>query len=125
MNARDEKLAGLWIGEIILDGKPLKPLSIGRIQKLQMMKNRCFVEDSEQSEIEAMIEVIYVMAHEAQEVIAYGRKTPQERSEILSDFSILHENEIHEVIAKVLQEVATIEAAKMESMKSGKEMRHV
>jgi hypothetical protein len=124
MNARETKLAGAWLEEIMLGDKPLKPLSLGRLQKLELMKNRCFVENSSQSEIEAMIEVIYVMAHEAPEVVAYSRKTPSERSDVLSDFAIIHEAEIESVIAQVLDAVSRIDAAKMEGTGSGKEMRH-
>jgi hypothetical protein len=125
MNARETKLAGAWLGEIMLGDKPLKPLSLGRLQKLELMKNRCFVDNSSQSEIEAMVEVIYVMAHEAPEVVAYSRKTQSERSDVLSDFAIIHEAEIESVIAQVLESVSRIEAAKMEGTSSGKETRHV
>lgn len=124
MNARETKLAGAWLEEIMLGEKPLKPLSLGRLQKLELMKNRCFVDNPSQSEIEAMIEVIYVMVHEATDIVAYSRKTPSERSDVLSDFAIIHEAEIESVIAQVLDAVSRIDAAKMEGTSSGKEMRH-
>ena len=125
MNARDEELSKAWLGEIIFAGKPLKSLSMGRIQKLQLMKNRCFADNEAQSELEAMIEVIYIMAHESTEIIEYSRRPKAERSEILADFAIIHEDEIESVIHKVLASVQRLETAKMESAKSGKEIRHV
>jgi len=125
MSERDKQLSKSWLGEILLAGKPLNPLSIGRMQKLELMGNKFFCEESTQNDLRGMTEIVFAMASDKATFLDFCRKSESERANALADFSLEHEEELENVISEVAIAVSRIEVAKMESASEGKETRHV
>jgi len=125
MSERDKQLSKSWLGEILLAEKPLNPLSIGRMQKLELMGNKFFCDESTQNDLRAMTEIVFAMASDKSAFLDFCRMSESERANTLADFSLEHEEELENVIAEVATAVSRIEVAKMESASEGKETRHV
>ena len=125
MSERDKQLSKSWLGEILLAGKPLKQLSIGRMQKLELIGNKYFDESSTQNDFRAMTEIVFSMTCDAMAFAEYCRQSASERANTLADFALLHEDDLENVIEQVAESVARIGIAKMESASEGKETRHV
>jgi hypothetical protein len=125
MSERDKQLSKSWLGEILLAGKPLKQLSIGRMQKLELVGNKYFDDSSAQNDFRAMTEIVFSMSCDAVTFGEYCRFSETERAEMLANFALLHEDELETVIEQVAESVARIGMAKMESASEGKETRHV
>ena len=125
MSERDRKLKSAWLGEIFLMGKPLKQLSFGRLETLETIGNKYFAEDSTQSDMMGMSEIVYSMTLSKDEFLEYANKQPSERATAIREFSIYAEDELQDVIEKVAERVSAKRLATMESDSSGKEIRHV
>jgi hypothetical protein len=125
MSERDKQLSKSWLGEILLAEKPLKQLSIGRMQKLELVGNKYFDNTSEQNDFRAMTEIVFSMSIDALEFGEYCKTNESQRAETLANFALLHEDELESVIEKVAESVSRIGIAKMESSSEGKETRHV
>lgn len=125
MSERENILDGAWIESAIIGGKKLQPLSYGRIKKLQKIGNACFSDDTtEQDDLSAVIEIIYAMTLDPQAVIDYAEKPKNERDDLLTDFALLHESELTDLIEKILASIKRIGVAKMETQTMGKDHRH-
>lgn len=125
MSERDKQLSKSWLGEILLAEKPLKQLSIGRMQKLELVGNKYFDNTSEQNDFRAMTEIVFSMSCDASAFAEYCRQSEPERANTLADFALQNEDELEFVIEQVAESVARIGMAKMESASEGKEIRHV
>ena len=125
MSERDKQLSKSWLGEILLAGKPLKPLSIGKMQKLELIGNVHFDAASTQSDINGAVEIVYAMTISSESLKEYCRLPEKERKEVLADFALDNEDELESVMEQVNESVKRIEIAKMESASEGKETRHV
>lgn len=125
MSERENILDGAWIESITIGGKKLQPISYGRIKKLQKIGNACFCnDDTDQDDLSAVIEIIYVMTLEPQEVMRYAEKLKNDRDDVLTDFALLHESELTTIIEKILETIKRCGVAKMESQTMGKDHRH-
>jgi len=125
MSERENILDGAWIENATINGKKLHPLSYGRIKKLQKIGNACFSDEvTQQDDLSAVIEIIYAMTLDPQEVIGYADKSKEQRDDLLTDFALLHELELTGLIEKILASIKRIGVAKMETQTMGKDHRH-
>lgn len=125
MSERDKKLKSAWLGEIYLMGKPLKQLSFGRMELLETLGNKFFSDESDQSEMLGMSEIVYAMTLTKDDFLSYVNKEKSERSKIVREFSIVAEDELQDVIEQVAEKASAQKYAAMESNTLGKEIRHV
>lgn len=123
MNERDKTLLKSWMGEIHLDGKPLRPIGAGQAVVLRSLGN-ALVTDGEEPKPDDMVEIIMVMAMSRDEISAYIEKTFEDRRKQLSLFAAYHIDEIDGVISKVTESLERLGNATMESDGLGKEIRH-
>jgi len=123
MNERDKTLLKSWMGEIHLDGKPLRPIGAGQAVVLRALGNSCVVDGKEPTP-DNMVEIILVMSQTREEMAAYIDKDEEGRKQILSKFAAYHIDEIDGVIAQVTESLTRLGNSIMESDSVGKEIRH-
>lgn len=123
MKERDKALVRGWIGEIKLNGKPLRPIGPGLSVILAGVEN-AYVTDGLEPSPQDMVEVVMIMGMNADEIGEYIELEKSDRKKQTSKFAAKHIDEIDDVIEKVAQALERIGNALMESDNVGKEMRH-
>jgi hypothetical protein len=123
MKERDKTLLKSWLGDIQLDGKPLRPIGAGQAVVLRALGNACVVDGKEPSP-DDMVEIILVMSQTRDEMAAYINQDEDGRKQILAKFATYHIDEIDSVIGKVTESLERLGNSVMESDNVGKEIRH-
>ena len=125
MKDRNTELLGSWLGEIKLGERKLRPLSIGVATSLKRLGNPVMSNGIDDVNITDMVEVVYIMYCNQEEISVYARKNKDERDEITGMFAIDHLDEIDFAIAEITSSLSRVKVATMESNNSGKETSHV
>lgn len=123
MKERDKTLLKSWIGQIQLDGKPLRPIGAGQAVVLRALNNG-FVTEGREATADDMVEIILVMSQTREEMSAYIDLDKEARDQTLAKFAAHHIDEIDGVIAQVAQSLERLGQSVMESDNVGKEIRH-
>jgi len=123
MKERDKTLLKSWLGEVLLDGKSLRPIGAGQAVVLRALGNACVV-DSKEPSPDDMVEIILVMSQTREEMADYIDQDEDGRKRILSKFAAYHIDEIDGVISKVTESLTRLGNSVMESDNVGKEIRH-
>lgn len=123
MKERDKTLLKSWIGEIQLDGKPLRQIGAGQAVVLRALNNG-FVTQGNEPSADDMVEIILVMSQTREEMAAYIDLDKEARDQALAKFAAYHIDEIDGVIAQVAQSLERLGQSVMESDNVGKEIRH-
>ena len=123
MKERDKVLLKSWLGDIQLDGKPLRPIGAGQAVVLRALGNGCVVDGKEPTP-DDMVEIIMVMSMTRDGISSYIGKDESERESELAKFAAYHIDEIDGVIAQVTESLTRLGNSVMESDSVGKEIRH-
>lgn len=123
MKERDKTLLKSWIGQIQLDGKPLRQIGAGQAVVLRALNNG-FVTQGNEPSADDMVEIILVMSQTREEMAAYIDLDKEARDQALAKFAAYHIDEIDGVIAQVAQSLERLGQSVMESDNVGKEIRH-
>lgn len=123
MKERDKSLLKSWLGEVELDGKPLRPIGAGQAVVLRALGN-AFVTEGKESSPDDMVEIILVMSQTREEMESYLDMEAEARERILAKFAAYHIDEIDSVIAQVAGSLERLGNSVMESDNVGKEIRH-
>ena len=123
MKERDKTLLKSWIGQIQLDGKPLRQIGAGQAVVLRALNNG-FVTEGNEPSADDMVEIILVMSQTREEMAAYIDLDKEARDQALAKFAAYHIDEIDGVIAQVAQSLERLGQSVMESDNVGKEIRH-
>ena len=112
-----------WLGDIQLDGKPLRPIGAGQAVVLRALGN-AFVVEGKESSPDDMVEIILIMSQSRDDMAAYIDQDEAERKQILAKFAAYHIEEIDGVIGKVTESLERLGNSVMDSDSVGKEIRH-
>lgn len=123
MKERDKTLLKSWIGQIQLDGKPLRQIGAGQAVVLRALNNG-FVTQGNEPSADDMVEIILVMSQTREEMADYIDMDKEDRNQTLAKFAAYHIDEIDGVIAQVAQSLERLGQSVMESDNVGKEIRH-
>lgn len=123
MKERDKTLLKSWIGQIQLDGKPLRQIGAGQAVVLRALNNG-FVTQGNEPSADDMVEIILVMSQTREEMDDYIDMDKEARNQALAKFAAYHIDEIDGVIAQVAQSLERLGQSVMESDNVGKEIRH-
>jgi hypothetical protein len=123
MKERDKTLLKSWIGQIQLDGKPLRQIGAGQAVVLRALNNG-FVTEGNEPTPDDMVEIILVMSQTREEMTDYIDMDKEDRNQALAKFAAYHIEEIDGVIAQVAQSLERLGQSVMDSDNVGKEIRH-
>ena len=118
---RDDLLSRAWTGApLLLNGIELR-LSPGRHSLLGYWKNSFFVDNPEQSSLQAMGELILVCWANKDELKELQRMTDEDRAKRVIDFMLEVEDELTAIQEGIELRMQSIKAAIVESELPGKE----
>lgn len=116
-------LTGSWLeSELTIAGRKLQKLSAPRVELLRSIKkNVLFTESTrDQSEIHAMLELIYVISRTSEELVSELKRTADEWDSAVAMFGLEYESEIQAIVTHIEGAMSRLEAAQVESDTPGK-----